>query len=351
MATGTRNMAQRGRGFTLIELLVVVAIIALLIGILLPSLAGARRAAWQISGSSMQRQLALGAQMYAAENKLYLPGVNGNALRIWNADLQGNITGYIDQSNRDPGLPTQTYDWMTASVTADDLPINRVERMAYLLSRYRDPSMNQTVVPYAGGQAGTSDAIAWVNSTGKLPFGTSFLMPAQFQWGGRTLPSDPIQQADLTSNPPQIYQFNSPFTNPFGTPTSYRPRLDSIQLPAKKICVADGFRYHDGGILDIDMGVLARTYGTFTSSGAIFARSTEYGAVGSNNPSNGAQMPLSYRHSGKMNVSFWDGHGDTLTIKQSRDPIYWYPSESRYSGTDAVPEVAELGYTTGEKVP
>jgi prepilin-type N-terminal cleavage/methylation domain-containing protein/prepilin-type processing-associated H-X9-DG protein len=53
------------RAFTLIELRVVIAIIALLVAILLPALAGAREAAQQTVCLSNQRQFMFGAQMYA----------------------------------------------------------------------------------------------------------------------------------------------------------------------------------------------------------------------------------------------------------------------------------------------
>ncbi len=61
------------RGFTLIELLVVIVIIALLIGIVLPVLGGARKTARVSLCLSRQRQLVVGISAFAAEHNDDIP--------------------------------------------------------------------------------------------------------------------------------------------------------------------------------------------------------------------------------------------------------------------------------------
>jgi len=72
---GTPHIASRPRrfGFTLVELLVVIGIIALLISILMPSLARARASAISLDCQARMRSIGQGMQIYAAQYKGNLP--------------------------------------------------------------------------------------------------------------------------------------------------------------------------------------------------------------------------------------------------------------------------------------
>lgn len=67
------------RGFTLIEVLVVIAVIALLIGILLPSLRQAREAGRYTVCMSNQRSIGMALSMYASHYREWIPRESGTS--------------------------------------------------------------------------------------------------------------------------------------------------------------------------------------------------------------------------------------------------------------------------------
>ena len=68
---------RRHKGFTLIELLVVMAIIAVLIGMLLPALVGAREGGRRIQCVNNMKQIALALQGYAFSRDVFPSGSYG----------------------------------------------------------------------------------------------------------------------------------------------------------------------------------------------------------------------------------------------------------------------------------
>jgi prepilin-type N-terminal cleavage/methylation domain-containing protein/prepilin-type processing-associated H-X9-DG protein len=156
--THRRPVLER-RAFTLVELLVVIGIIALLIGILLPTLNRARAAARSTKCMANLSQLGMAFIMYNNDHKgLNIPsytmtGVAGGAavpLEGWapildrdnyikgdrdlnttvftcpeTFDIEGMATG---QTGTDPGKPKGWMDWPNTRVGSANLPVTIPER-------------------------------------------------------------------------------------------------------------------------------------------------------------------------------------------------------------------------------
>jgi prepilin-type N-terminal cleavage/methylation domain-containing protein/prepilin-type processing-associated H-X9-DG protein len=92
--------SRKTRGFTLIELLVVVAIIAVLISILLPSLARAREMARRSVCAANLKGLGTSATLYSEENKQVFPTAAHDP-QYTSADQATNVGAYANFSDGD----------------------------------------------------------------------------------------------------------------------------------------------------------------------------------------------------------------------------------------------------------
>jgi prepilin-type N-terminal cleavage/methylation domain-containing protein/prepilin-type processing-associated H-X9-DG protein len=83
---GRTKHSRLNSGFTLVELLVTISIILILAGTLLPALARAKSSACSVSCVGNFRQLGMGVEMYANDNKNHLPGCQ-HSLPSWKIGL------------------------------------------------------------------------------------------------------------------------------------------------------------------------------------------------------------------------------------------------------------------------
>jgi prepilin-type N-terminal cleavage/methylation domain-containing protein len=101
----------RRKAFTLVELLVVIGIIAVLVGILLPTLSAARRAANTVACLSNVRQLAMAALLFAHEHNGYVPTSSDDQWAKANDPLRKKWAYRTESSHKDGVV---IYDWASS---------------------------------------------------------------------------------------------------------------------------------------------------------------------------------------------------------------------------------------------
>ena len=161
----TRN-ASRPQGFTLVELLVVIGIIAVLIGTLLPALSRARSAARVTVCLSNMRQIGIGINMYASQNKGVMPLIQERQSNVTQAqspkDTSGNYT-----------LETQGRGRQWAGLLRDvcKIPFNLFKCPADV--RIAQPDPLGFMVPFPGTEANQLDDPKFMFSYSALYVGYS----------------------------------------------------------------------------------------------------------------------------------------------------------------------------------
>ncbi len=320
------------RGVTLVETVVAVGVVSAVVGVSAPVVMSARAKARQTVCLTTQRSLHQGMAQFVITNRQHLPGVNRTGLRYMGS-LANRRLMYGDTS---ASTPVSTFDWISPILGEEiGLSVNRAERTAQIFEWLACPEADHVCDklyerPFPPEDKEDFRAIQEEGGFRQI----SYLSPAAFHLRG------PGWRATQY----MTYRWRGPAV----PPARYIPMMDRIGNPSSKVWVADGTRYLTrSGVLDFDVNATPEFFGSFTSSGPIYAASTAYGSK-PNSPQLAGETPqavhddnwkMSYRHGGSINVMFFDGSAQSLTRAEANtDATRWYPGGSEFTGSSATEE-------------
>lgn len=325
------NRAVLQRGFTLIELLVVVAIIALLVGLLLPALGHARESAKKVGCLSTMRQIGYYLSVYTQDEDGYLPGPTTSGAHIY-ANGAGNHRNYWFTRNRPLNEPLFNVDWITPTMhefLRMGTNTRRYERVAELLDgRMRCPSNDERNL-FEGGEYGID--IPRFNQNEHSTSSYSMLIPFSFHSWPRK-PAWLIEQEIAERGPDNYDEVGSLSVFRYGASDgggrAYLPKLDRIGAPSEKVYVLEGCRFHTNGGVSFNglswqiQGGNFMLYGPGdTRTGNPWAFFEQQGPPG--RPSEYLKRHA-FRHFGNIHMVFYDASVRTVDGATALENQAWY---------------------------
>ncbi len=233
-------MRKTSKGFTLIELLVVVAIIALLISILLPSLARARELAKRLVCAANMKGIATSMKIYANENEekwpqpAFKPGALGfdPEIAYTAVDIMPDGSCEFDGDANCTANPSGLTRLDESSAHSQDgSTALSVTRAYWMLVRSGETTAKQFICPSSGDNADLTEEIdllydffsmANISYAYQVPFGPQQTRASENIDPRMPLGADhgPYSVSDQMPNPPQDYhQDTSPrLWQPYNSP-------------------------------------------------------------------------------------------------------------------------------------
>lgn len=282
---------RRNRGFTLVEILTVVAIVVLVVSLLLPSLGRAKALSKQAVCTSNLHQLGIAMSSYLAEGRGWIPG-------------SPNTTGWGSYAANSPGEPDdyKEFDY-------PQRPISHVYDWSTPLSRMMMRQESQI----------TSQQVQNRKNVFQCPAVPSLEVYSEFSKSYQDVPSYLTDLYFLVSIPGGGKYKEFGYSGKSSYLPQFRPRVDLIGPPGRKVYLADGTKYRTMP------GRLLQEHSTngFTCYGAWRNRPLDSALQAYRDPN---LLGHSYRHPGGINALFFDGHAEALSEAESRLPGYWFPT-------------------------